>query len=219
MIYDFDDTLVESERVNDALFSAHLRQAHGVALTQDELDLLYGFSWSVVFDWLREHRGLTASRTEIWGSFVEAKRAYLREHRLRIATGLELMFSLPVPRAIVSGSTRAEIHMMMENAGLRPDMVDCLVAEDDCSRGKPDPEGYHRALERLCVPAAEALVFEDSNAGIAAARAAGIPVAFVAELASRDGGAAADHRFASLAEAYPWVLPRIRAARPEGPAC
>ncbi len=76
-------------------------------------------------------------------------------------------------------------------------------------RGKPDPEGFLKALDALKAPAPEALVFEDSLAGIEAARRAGMAVAFVAELASRDNARLADLRFASFEEAYPWVKSRI----------
>ena len=46
LIYDFDDTLVESERINDQLFSEFLRREHNIDLSREELDYLYGFSWT-----------------------------------------------------------------------------------------------------------------------------------------------------------------------------
>jgi beta-phosphoglucomutase-like phosphatase (HAD superfamily) len=64
------------------------------------------------------------------------------------------------------------------------------------------------------VPAGDALVFEDSPAGIEAAHRAGIPVAFVAELASRDSASLADLRFDSFVDAYPWVKARVEQERP-----
>ena len=209
LIYDFDDTIVESERINDGLFAAYMSGVYGIDLSKEEQDYLYGFAWSGVFDWLRANRGLRATRAEAWDGFLEAKRRHLEGIRLKTATGLERMLTLPVPRAIVSGSTRPEILMMMENAGLTPGMVDFMLTDEDCPRGKPDPQGFQMALERLGVAPGDAFVFEDSGAGIRAAKAAGIPVAFVAELASRDAGSTADHRFASFVEAYPWIRDRI----------
>jgi beta-phosphoglucomutase-like phosphatase (HAD superfamily) len=75
--------------------------------------------------------------------------------------------------------------------------------------GKPDPEGFLRAVARLGVPAAETLAFEDSPAGIESARRAGIAVAFVAELASRENASLADMRFESFLDAWQWVNARV----------
>jgi len=209
IIYDFDDTIVESERINDALFSAMLRTDYGLHLTQNELDVLYGFSWSGVFEWLAENKGFRRTLREVWGAFVEKKRDYLKDHTLRVAAGFDRMLSLPVPQAIVSGSTRAEIDLMMTNIGLAADSVSLILSDEDCTRGKPDPQGFLMALDALKADAGEAVVFEDSPAGIQAARAAGITAAFVSELASRNSARLADLRFASFREAYSWVASRI----------
>jgi beta-phosphoglucomutase-like phosphatase (HAD superfamily) len=50
------------------------------------------------------------------------------------------------------------------------------VCGEDVRRGKPDPEPYMVAADRLGVPAAGCVVLEDSPTGIASARAAGCPV-------------------------------------------
>ena len=80
-----------------------------------------------------------------------------------------------VPVAIVSGAYRREIEPVVERAGLA-DAVGVLVAADDVTRGKPDPEGYLRALEALAddLEAADVVAFEDTAAGITSARAAGL---------------------------------------------
>jgi len=209
LIYDFDDTLVESERINDQLFSEFLRREHDIDLSREELDYLYGFSWSGVFEWLREHRGLRPARREIWGQFLEMKREFLRGTKLRVATGLDRMLALPVPQAIVSGATREEVRIMMENIRLPADSVDFILCDEDVGAGKPDPEGFLRAVARMGAPAAETLAFEDSPAGIEAARRGGLAVAFVAELASRDNASLADMRFENFLDAWQWVNARV----------
>jgi HAD superfamily hydrolase (TIGR01509 family) len=79
-----------------------------------------------------------------------------------------------VPVAIVSGSARAEIEPVLQTAGIR-DAVTVVVSVDDVAAGKPDPESYLRALELLDgVAASDAVVFEDTDAGIAAAKGAGM---------------------------------------------
>ena len=73
----------------------------------------------------------------------------------------------------------------MRHAGV--DVPSVVVAAEDVARGKPAPDGYLQAAAALGVPAAECLVFEDAEAGLQAARAAGGAVVVVGD----DGSAAA----------------------------
>ena len=62
-----------------------------------------------------------------------------------------------------------------------------FVSAEDVSAGKPDPEGYLLALARLCRPAVDAIVFEDTVSGLAAGRAAGArTIAVATSLGARD---------------------------------
>jgi beta-phosphoglucomutase len=93
--------------------------------------------------------------------------------------------------AIVSGAAREEIVPSLTAAGLG-DLVGVVVADDDVRAGKPDPESYLLALEALGVDGAEALVFEDTEAGIASAKDAGAHVIAVAGTQPRERLAAAE---------------------------
>ncbi|MFQ5631813.1 MAG: HAD family hydrolase, partial [bacterium] len=53
---------------------------------------------------------------------------------------------------------------------------DVTICADDVQREKPAPDPYLLALERLNLPAPAAVIIEDSETGIAAAKAAGVPV-------------------------------------------
>ena len=75
--------------------------------------------------------------------------------------------------AVVSGSARAEIEPVLEAAGLR-EAITVIVTADDIARSKPDPEGYLIALHLLGVAPADAAAVEDSDVGVAAAKAAGL---------------------------------------------
>jgi beta-phosphoglucomutase len=80
-----------------------------------------------------------------------------------------------VPVAVVSGAFRREIVPVLEGAGLAGYLVG-IVAADDVERGKPDPEGYLRALDVLgggLLPS-EVVAFEDTEAGVTSAKAAGL---------------------------------------------
>ena len=213
LIYDFDNTIVSTETLNEDLFCDLLRNEFDIPLTpHEQQETLHGMPWSGVFEWLEAHHGLGGRRPLVWARFMEVKRKAILRRPPAVATGLDRMLSLPVSHAIVTGSTREELQMVMEAVGLSERPFAAVLCDEDCARSKPDPEGYLRALDQLGVTPDEALVFEDSRPGIAAARMAGITVAFISELASRDRGAEADVRFRDFAEAWEAVRERIRTA-------
>ncbi len=76
--------------------------------------------------------------------------------------------------AVVTSSPRELATVRLDVAGLPPPPV--LIAAEDVSAGKPDPEPYLRAATRLGADPPACTVFEDAPAGIAAARAAGMLV-------------------------------------------
>jgi beta-phosphoglucomutase len=218
LLLDFDGVVVESERENGQLVRVFFRERFGIEITADDERSVYGFPWPETFAALFGRYGIAMDPGEAWPQFFRAKRAWLAEHPVRIATGLADLTALPVAKALVSGSHREEIEAMLESAGCRRLAVDVVISRDDVTRGKPDPEGFLAGCSRLGVPPAEAFVFEDSRPGIAAARAAGMPVAYVRELAPEDNAGLADEAFATLADAVPWVRERLgHGPRPRGP--
>lgn len=214
LIFDFDDTIVGSETVNAQLLREFLLREYSVRLTPEQEQETYWYSWKDVFPLLARRFGFAADFDRIWPRFLETKKRWLASHRMPIARGTDLILSLPVPRAIVSGSMRGEIELMMANVGLRQDRFDVLVAADDCERRKPDPEGFLRALDAMGVRPEQALAFEDSPLGIEAARACGLPVAFMREFAAADAAGGAEVCFDTFEEAYPWVRERVERIDP-----
>jgi beta-phosphoglucomutase-like phosphatase (HAD superfamily) len=76
------------------------------------------------------------------------------------------------------------------------------VTSDDVARSKPAPDIYLLACERLGVPPGSVLALEDSSAGVASAKAAGLSVIAVPQFAETDV-AAADRIIDSLEELLP----------------
>jgi HAD superfamily hydrolase (TIGR01509 family) len=75
--------------------------------------------------------------------------------------------------AVVSGSPRESIVRTLETLGLLGDFP-VIVGAEDYARGKPNPEPFLTAAARMGVAARDCLVFEDADAGIASAEAAGM---------------------------------------------
>jgi beta-phosphoglucomutase family hydrolase len=78
-----------------------------------------------------------------------------------------------IPLAVVSGSRRKSVLHSLSALGL-VDKFDVLVCAEDYARGKPAPDCFLTAAERLGVEPKDCLVFEDTDMGIEAASAAGM---------------------------------------------
>lgn len=84
----------------------------------------------------------------------------------------DLLDSLPADRwAVVTSATRRLAEARLDAVGILPKT---LIAADDITRGKPDPEPYLLAARQLGVDPAHCVVFEDAPAGLQAGRAAGM---------------------------------------------
>jgi beta-phosphoglucomutase len=88
------------------------------------------------------------------------------------------------PLAIASGSLRAEIRDILTAHNLL-DAFSTIVAIDDVTHGKPDPESYRRAAERLGLAPAACVAVEDTRWGLEAARDAGLRTVGITHTTSR----------------------------------
>jgi HAD superfamily hydrolase (TIGR01509 family) len=173
IVFDFNGTLSDDEPVLCEIFM-HLFAAHGRPMSaQEYFDELAGLSDpEIVTTWLGEHhpdvQAVIEERTRRYRA-AAADGSTIHEHvREAVRYAAER-----VPLAICSGAARDEIEPVVEAAGLAP-CFQAVVTAEDVVHGKPDPEGYVRTLDLLGVDAAAALVFEDTEAGVASARAAGV---------------------------------------------
>jgi len=175
IVFDFNGTLSDDEPILCEIF-VQLFAEHGKPLSaQEYFDELAGLSDpEIVRTWLgRDHpdvEAVIAERVERYRAAV-AGGSSVHEH-VREAVRYA---ARRVPLAICSGAARAEIEPVVEAAGLAP-LLRGIVSSDDVARGKPHPDGYAKAVRELLdgIEPADVLVFEDTEAGIASARAAGI---------------------------------------------
>ena len=172
VVFDFNGTLSDDEPILLRIYQ-ELFAEHGRPLSEREYySELSGLSEEeIIGRWLGRVDGeLIADRIGRYRALVSDGSTVYPEVRdaVRYAAGR-------VPVAICSGAFAEEIEPVVAAAGLAPS-VSALVAADHVAHGKPHPEGYLRAADLLGVPPATLLAFEDTEAGVAAARAAGAHV-------------------------------------------
>lgn len=184
-LFDFNGVLVDDEAVHLAAFRATLAP-RGIAVDERTYFERYiGFDDVGAFSAMLMDAGRDAPPALI-AELVDAKRPiYLERARAGLALfagARERVCACAAhgPVGVVSGALRDEIELGLGLLGVR-DRVSFIVAAEDTTRCKPDPEGYEKAVALL--PGIErwrVLVIEDSLAGVRAAKAAGLTCVAVA---------------------------------------
>jgi sugar-phosphatase len=176
VFFDLDGTLLDSEVLYvDAVRIALLRRGH--FLEHDEaLALVYGRGWHEIHrEVSRRWPGAYPSREEMEEVVREIFLDLQKQRDISIPGSISLLrrLSKDYPVAVVSGSPRTDVQRCLEQLGII-DLVQFYLGAEDYPAGKPDPSGYLVAAARLGVLPETCLVFEDSAAGVAAAKSAGM---------------------------------------------
>jgi sugar-phosphatase len=174
-LFDMDGTLVDSESYTDAAISEVMgrRGQDGARLAANETR---GRSWRDIASVLRA-RFLLSDTDEALAGELAAVWATSIDDMIPIPGALEALerAAARLSLGVVSSSPRALIDRVLDRAGLaRWIPPGCRVGADDVDRPKPDPAGFLLGARLLGVQPQECVVFEDSEAGLVAARAAGM---------------------------------------------
>jgi len=179
-LFDLDGTLVDSEIHTDTAVRV-IAARHGVPGFSLPHTETRGRTWAHIADAMRRDARIAASRDTLadellvyWDGIaadptpVPGAPEALREAARHLALG------------VVSSSPRAVIDRFLARLGI----ADCVapaarIGGDDVRASKPDPDGYQKGARALKAAPAECLVFEDSRAGLEAARAAGMRSMFI----------------------------------------
>jgi len=175
VIFDLDGVLIDSYRAHFASWSQLYRELN---IPYDEIAFAKDFG-RTSRDILRRTLGedLTDAKIRELDSHKEALfRDILRESFPAMDGAVELIDALAADGfllAIGSSGPPQNIALALEKLG-RAEKFSAVVTGADVSRGKPDPQVFQLAAERLGVPPASCAVIEDAVHGIEAARRAGM---------------------------------------------
>ncbi|MFR9675005.1 HAD-IA family hydrolase [Streptomyces sp. TR06-5] len=184
LLLDMDGTLVDSDAVVERVWR-RWAQRHGLDAAE-VLSVVHGRQGFATMAALlpdrptevnhAENRALLAEETADMDGVVPVPGA---------ETFLAAVRAAPVPHALVTSADAALSTARMAAAGLP--LPGVRVTAESVSASKPDPEGFLKGAAELGFPPGDCLAFEDSAAGVAAAKAAGLRVVGV-------GPRAAEHR-------------------------
>jgi len=174
-LYDCDGTLADNMQAHT---DTYIRVAadKGIHIDGAMIDELAGWPIPEVVKEINKRYGSSFDPNEFaalkyqlfYGEYIEHIKpiAHVTDHLKAHAGKIKI--------GVVSGGSRPAIEKTLQVLGLTH-LVDVLVCAGDTPNGKPYPDPFLLAADKLGVQPQDCLVFEDGNPGVAAARAAGMP--------------------------------------------
>jgi len=188
VIFDFDGVVCDSELLHYKALNAVFnkcgldipKEVHWQTyLGYNDLDNVEAVNRDYSMDWSGQQiQQLIDEKKVIFDDLITKERVIIAG----VPEFIQRLIEGSIRRAICSGALRSDIDLMLAGTEFQ-NAFETIVAADDVTRGKPDPEGYLLALDNLNqsgdpLKACECVVIEDSHWGLEAAAAAGMhPVA------------------------------------------
>lgn len=179
-IFDCDGTLVDSMPIHYVCWLESLRlNGATYPFTEEEF---YSFAGVPEIDTVRilnEQHGVNIDPHAVVSRKAEIFLKRIPEiRRINPVADFALQVHGKHPIAVASGSEAHIVHACLSNTGLL-DLFPVIITPENVKRGKPAPDMFLLAAERLGVDPKDCLVFEDGRSGLEAAAAAGMEAVFI----------------------------------------
>lgn len=194
VLFDFNGVIINDEPIHEELTKQILIEENLILKRGEYRQICLGRSDRTCLRDLLAQRGIIVNETYLTKLLTRKALEYAGEldkiEKLPLYPGLDdLIFKVQsrgLKLAVVSGAFRLEIELVLNRSKLA-DYFKVIVAGDDITTSKPEPDGYLLAVERLNqeypdlnLKPQECLVIEDTPAGIQAAKKANMQVVGVA---------------------------------------
>ncbi|MBD3881128.1 HAD family phosphatase [Phormidium tenue FACHB-886] len=173
IIFDCDGTLANTLPVHFRVWSTIL-QERGTGFSEVWYQQHCGLSGAEMLQRLQEQFGyqidlpaIRAEQRQLFDALIHTV------EEIQVVADVARSHVGKMPIAVASGGSRINVETTLKAVGLR-DLFETIVTINDVSRGKPAPDLFLLAAERLGVEPAACLVYEDSDGGLEAARRAGM---------------------------------------------
>ncbi len=174
IVFDMDGVILDTERLYWEAECAMLGQ-RGLVFTPELAAKIMGLPGEAAMALLAAELGMPDDPAALYREAAELFSALLPT-KLRFMPGFEDLLAAVeqrgLPRAVATSTARPLAERMLRQMAVF-DRFDHVLTRDDVSAGKPAPDVFLLACERLRVPPAEAVAIEDSLNGVRSALAAG----------------------------------------------
>lgn len=178
-IFDLDGTLALSEYVKMLATQLVCKEMGFEPITEKEYFSWAGNPTKQVMANLLNARAINPTAEKIHEITEKLRVAYdkymHKVERHEPIVGLLRALSPYYQTALATTTNRRQGTAVIKHLGIA-ELFDVTIFGDDVTNNKPDPECYIAAAKKLCAKPEECLIFEDSDAGIAAAEAFGAQV-------------------------------------------
>ncbi|MEV5877060.1 HAD family hydrolase [Streptomyces sp. NPDC052101] len=203
VIFDNDGVLVDSEPISNRHLAAYLTELGHPTSYEDSIRDYMGSAMHRIHDLVLERTGqrLPDDFDDVFHARVFA--AFERELQpvAGVSGVLEKLAADGVPYCVASSGSHARIRVGHRTTGLDRWFTDeRIFSSEDVGRGKPAPDLFLYAAERMGVAPKRCLVVEDSPLGVQAAVAAGMAVYGFIAMTPAERLAGADQLFSSMGE-------------------
>ncbi len=183
VIFDMDGLLFDTEKLScEAAISAS--RSLGYEMDWHFYKTWIGCSWPTINELLRPYFGVSFPTDEFRQNWVDHYQGLL-ETQLAMKAGvveiLDMLDQHTIPRAVATSSPPDKASYKLHNFDLW-DRFDHVLAAGDYAAGKPAPDPFLMAAERLGISPEACVVLEDSHNGIRSAHAAGTMAIMIPDL-------------------------------------
>src|SRR5579884_2150043 len=174
-IWDVDGTLVDTAELHFQAW-ADLARELGKPFSRADFQATFGRRNPEIIDQLfGSHH--TSQEVADLGERKEERYRAAAQHGVALLPGVRSLLAglqeAGFRQAVGSSAPRANLELILRLTGTAA-FFSAVVSMEDTQRGKPDPQVFQIAADRLAVPPARCVVFEDAVAGVEAARASGM---------------------------------------------
>ena len=204
ILFDLDGTLIDSEGFHYTSFVTAMRE-FGYDFDEASEGVGYEGSFRKMFETIANKLHFDEEMFEkIYNRKMELTMLNTLEQTDKIdgvISFLELMVERNVPMGVVTNSDRAYAENAVDKHQIS-NYFQLLISRTDLDEGKPSPEGYTRGAEMLEMEAKDVLVFENTDTGITAGKAANMKVVAIrnTDIIGDNTYADADHAVDSFAD-------------------
>ncbi len=180
VIFDLDGVLADSEPWWNEI-DAKLLAEHGITYRGEYHRNVLGVSYQLAVEFYKKAFGLSVPTEEMMQRRGEIAADFFA-NRIDVFPStkpvLQELRQMNLPLAVATSSVSGSARPFLARHGLTA-FFEVVITGEEVEHGKPDPEIYVRAAEKLGVAADACLVIEDSLSGVAAAKAAKMRVAAI----------------------------------------
>ena len=185
IIFDCDGVLVDSETISNRILTEMLNDLGWPIAFEETIDLFVGLSAKTCLEMIEAH--LKRPLPTDFERIMNEREAVTFKQELQPVPGIvEVLEELTKPKCVASSGTHEKMRTTLGTTGLYSYFENHIFSATEVERGKPHPDLFLYAAEKMGTEPSRCVVVEDSNPGVQGAISAGMKFLGYARLTSKN---------------------------------